>query len=260
MFSMRPSGVIPVSNSTRVVRPSFVTSTRQEKPCSARSTSPAAASANGARRAGPASASSASVTLSTSVVTAMPSTGWSGTVSIALRSESRPLPPVLAVPTLLCDHPIVGRPTILGTERMSTPATRTAEARERSFTTLCGEEIAPLYGPEDVGAVRGADRGARRVPLHARDLPEHVPRAAVDDAPVRRLRHGGGDQRALPLPARPRPDRAEHRVRHAQPDGPRLRRAALARRGRPRGRRDRHARRHGDAVRRASTSATSPCR
>ena len=34
---------------------------------------------------------------------------------------------------------------------MSTPATRTAEARERSFTTLSGEEIAPLYGPEDVG-------------------------------------------------------------------------------------------------------------
>ena len=31
----------------------------------------------------------------------------------------------------------------------------------------------------------------------------------------------------------------------------------IARRGRPRGRRDRHARRHGDALRRASTSATS---
>ena len=38
-------------------------------------------------------------------------------------------------------------------------------------------------------------------------------------------------------------------------DGLRLRPRALARRGRPRGRRDRHARRHGDAVRRASTSA-----
>ena len=64
------------------------------------------------------------------------------------------------------------------------------------------------------------------------------------------LRHRRGDQRALPLPARPRPDRALDRVRHADADGPRLRQPALARRGRPRGRRDRHARRHGDAVRR----------
>ena len=41
------------------------------------------------------------------------------------------------------------------------------------------------------------------------------------------------------------------------PDGLRLRPRALARRGRPRGRGDRHARRHGDAVRRASTSGRS---
>ena len=41
-----------------------------------------------------------------------------------------------------------------------------------------------------------------------------------------------------------------HGVRHALADGPRLRLAALAGRGRPRGRRGRHARRHGDAVRR----------
>ena len=54
-------------------------------------------------------------------------------------------------------------------------------------------------------------------------LSEHVPRAAVDDAPVRGLRHGGGDQRALPLPARARPDRAVDGVRHAVADGPRLR-------------------------------------
>ena len=52
---------------------------------------------------------------------------------------------------------------------------------------------------------------------------------AVDDAPVRRLRHGGGDQRALPLPARPRADGAVDGVRHAVADGPRLRPPALAR-------------------------------
>ena len=39
---------------------------------------------------GPASASSASVTSSTSVVTATPSTGWSGTVSIGGEPESMP--------------------------------------------------------------------------------------------------------------------------------------------------------------------------
>ena len=91
-------------------------------------------------------------------------------------------------------------------------------------------------------------------------LPVDVPRAAVDHAPVRRLRHRRGDQRALPLPARPRPDRPLDGVRHADADGPRLRQRALARRGRPRGRRDRHARRHGDAVPAASRWARSRLR
>ena len=78
---------------------------------------------------------------------------------------------------------------------------------------------------------RRADRAAGRVPVHPRRLPDDVPRAPVDDAPVRRLRHRRGDQRALPLPARPRADGALHRVRHAGADGPRLRpaRAASAR-------------------------------
>ena len=64
------------------------------------------------------------------------------------------------------------------------------------------------------------------------------------------LRHGGGDERALPLPARARPDGPLDGVRHADADGLRLGPPALAGRGRPRGRRDRLARRHGDAVRR----------
>ena len=74
-----------------------------------------------------------------------------------------------------------------------------------------------------------ADRLPGRVPVHARRLPVDVSRPAVDDAPVRRVRHGRGDQRALPLPARPRPDRPVDRVRHAVADGPRLRPSALAR-------------------------------
>ena len=70
-------------------------------------------------------------------------------------------------------------------------------------------------------------------------------RCASSPASARR-----GDQRAVPLPARPRADRALDGVRHAVADGARLRPPALARRGRARGRRGRHARRHGDAVRR----------
>ena len=54
----------------------------------------------------------------------------------------------------------------------------------------------------------------------------------------------------LPLPARARADRALDGVRHALADGPRLRPPAVAGRGRARGRGDRHAPGHGDAVRR----------
>ena len=50
----------------------------------------------------------------------------------------------------------------------------------------------------------------------------------VDDAPVRRLRQRAPDQRALPLPARAGPDGAVGRLRHADADGLRLRRAAGA--------------------------------
>ena len=67
------------------------------------------------------------------------------------------------------------------------------------------------------------------------------------------LRHRRGDQRALPLPARPRPDGPLDRLRHADPDGARLRRRPLPRRGRGGGGGDRHPRRHGDAVRAGST-------
>ena len=96
---------------------------------------------------------------------------------------------------------------------------------------------------------RPRPRLPRRVPLHARGLSVDVPRSPVDDAAVRRLRHAGGDERALPLPHGARPDRALDRLRHAHPHGLRLRPRTLARRGRPRRRRRRLARRHGDALR-----------
>ena len=60
---------------------------------------------------------------------------------------------------------------------------------------------------------------------------------------------GRGDERALPLPARARPDGPLGRLRPADADRLRLRRPARARRGRPHGRRDRLARRHAPPVR-----------
>ena len=116
---------------------------------------------------------------------------------------------------------------------------------------MSGIENEPLYTAGDrAGRLRARPRLSGRLSVHARRLSVDVPRPAVDDAAVRGLRHGRGDERALPLPARARPDGALDGVRHADADGLRLRPRALARRGRPRGRRDRLARRHGDALRR----------
>ena len=111
-------------------------------------------------------------------------------------------------------------------------------------------ERAALLTRERRPRLRARSRLARRVSLHARRVPVDVPRPPLDDAPVRGLRDGGGDERAVPLPARARADGALDRVRHADADGLRLGPPALARRGRARGRRDRLARRHGDALRR----------
>ena len=93
---------------------------------------------------------------------------------------------------------------------------------------------------------RRAARAARapgRVPLHARPVPDDVPRPPVDDPPVRGLRLGRGDERAVPLPARARPDGALGRLRPAD--------AARLRLGRP-------ARRRARSAGRASRSTRSP--
>ena len=54
---------------------------------------------------------------------------------------------------------------------------------------------------------RPRPRLPRRVPVHARCLSVDVSRTPLDDAPVRGLRHTGGDERALPLPHGARADR-----------------------------------------------------
>ena len=95
-----------------------------------------------------------------------------------------------------------------------------------------------------------ADRLSGRVPVHPRPARHRLPRPGVDHPAVRRLRQRPADQRALQDdPGRGR-RRAVRRLRHAHPHGPRLRRPARARRGRPLRRRHRLRRRHGRALRR----------
>src|SRR2546428_322753 len=64
---------------------------------------------------------------------------------------------------------------------------------------------------------------AWRAAVHARHLPHDVSRQAVDDAPVRGLRHGRRDECPVSPPARRRTDGPVGRVRSADPDGLRLR-------------------------------------
>ena len=123
----------------------------------------------------------------------------------------------------------------------------TTEGRE----TDSGIEIKPVYTAEDV-EVEPELPG--EFPFTRGPYPRHVPRPAVDDPPVRRLRLRRGDERAVPLPAGARADRAVRRVRPADPARLRLGRPPRRRRGRPDRRRDRLARRHGAPLRRASRS------
>ena len=96
----------------------------------------------------------------------------------------------------------------------------------------------------------GAPRRAGRLPLHPRRPRADVRRRpAVDHAPVRRLRHRRGQQRALPPPARPGRHRALGGLRPADATRPGPGRPARARRGRARRGVDRDGRRPGDALR-----------
>ena len=122
----------------------------------------------------------------------------------------------------------------------------------RDVKLHAGIPVKPVYGP-------GGPRRARRrrdigqpgrVSVHARHPQAHVPRSAVDDAPVHRLRHARGDQRAIQVPDGARAGRAQRRLRPADAARPRLRRSAGRGRGRSGGDGDRHAGRHGGSLRR----------
>ena len=113
-----------------------------------------------------------------------------------------------------------------------------------------GSRSSALYDEDDVAPGLEERLGEPgEPPVHPRHPRGHVPRPALDDAPVRRLRHARGHQRALPLPDRARLDRALDGLRPADPARPRLRRPALPRRGRPHRRPDRHDRGHADLLR-----------
>ena len=85
-----------------------------------------------------------------------------------------------------------------------------AGADEDVRTTESGIPLERVYGEDDVAGLDLQERlgRARGVPLHPRHPPHDVPRPAVDDAPVRRLRARPRRQRALPLPAGRGRDRA----------------------------------------------------
>jgi hypothetical protein len=123
------------------------------------------------------------------------------------------------------------------------------ERQGELFSTMSGVENEPLYSPDNAPVDYDRDLGFRVYPF-TRGVYPSIPGPAVDDAAVRGLRDGAGDERAVPLPPRARPDGPIHGVRHADADGLRQRPRPLAGRGRPRGCRDRLARRHGDPVRR----------
>ena len=128
---------------------------------------------------------------------------------------------------------------------------RTPE-RDALFETLSGHPIEPLYTDEDLEGFDPAEklghpgehpftRGVYPSMYRGRlwTMRQFAGFGTVEETNERfryLLEHG--------------PARALDRVRHAHPDGPRLRPRPLAGRGRGRGRRRRHGRRHGDALRR----------
>ena len=70
--------------------------------------------------------------------------------------------------------------------------------RRRSFTTISGRPIERVYtaAGRRAASTTPATSTIRAVSLHPRHPPDRLPRQAVDDAAVRRVRHAGRDQRS----------------------------------------------------------------
>ncbi len=126
--------------------------------------------------------------------------------------------------------------------------------QKQQFVTASGKAgRATLHaGRGDDRRVRSEARPSRTVSVHPRRAADDVSRPLLDDAAIRRFRHGRGVEPALPLSAGAGHDGPERGVRFADADRLRLGRRHGDRRGGQGGRGDRLARRHGDAVRRDS--------
>jgi methylmalonyl-CoA mutase N-terminal domain/subunit len=84
------------------------------------------------------------------------------------------------------------------TEKERWRAERYAGTPERDslFTTISGEPIEPLYTEEDLPADTAGEIGLPGEFPYTRGVyPSMYPRAVVDRAPIRGLRHRRGDQR-----------------------------------------------------------------
>ena len=127
-----------------------------------------------------------------------------------------------------------------------------AAAGPQPATTVSGVPIDPLYTPENLdGFDYDTDLGYPGQYPFTRGVHATMYRGRLWT--MRQFAGFGtaaADERAIQVPARQGPDRAEHRVRPADADGPRQRRSALAGRSRPARRGRRHDRRHAAAVRR----------
>ncbi len=146
------------------------------------------------------------------------------------------------------------RPCAVHALRSLGPASFLGSASSQLYDLIC--QVLPFraFDPPRRSPVRRPrrlchrSRRPRAVSLHPRHPTRHVPRPAVDHAPVRGIRHGGGNQCPVPHAPRGRADGTLGGVRPADADGDRLRLAARAGGGGPGGCGHRHRRRHAYAA------------
>ena len=108
-------------------------------------------------------------------------------------------------------------------------AVRGRREREADFTSLSGEEVAPLYDPlstipTGTSPPRSASPASTRSPAASTRRCTGAGPGRSGSSPVRERAR---DQRALQVPDRPGRRRPLGRLRHADPDGPRLRRPSM---------------------------------
>ncbi len=102
------------------------------------------------------------------------------------------------------------------------PTLAKSPERDADFTTVSSYPIRRLYTEADLPRRLVARKRfgiPRTAAVHPRHSLHDVSRKIVDHAPVRRIRHRAGHQRALPLFALTRANRIVRRFRPAHSDG-----------------------------------------